>query len=228
MGLPLACSPLADDHLRLGPITLQTRSGLLAPGISRSWEDTLSEVRADDALAAFESVRAHNASSANVGLPPRVMLGAILNAWHFDPTDDHPRDPEFTWASVLVNDFRDINDDLDTLGGIEGEHFTTLLEWQPRIDPNRTALLAWIKPGPLGEVTYRDVDAAPKLGVTLEAHRYNGVVLSGLHESDEEMEALRAFADSLRANGSLALMLARESELAVLPAPFDAQLRIRN
>lgn len=206
---------------------LATRSGMLAPGISHQWWDMLSEVRADDALATFETIRVHNSSSASVGLPPRVLLGAILSAWHFDPTVDHPRDPEFTWASVLVNDFRDINDDLDTVSGVDGQHFTTLLEWQPRIDSNITALLAWVRPRQRGEVAHRDPVAAPQLGVALEAHGYSGVILSSLHESDEETEALCAFADGLRHDARLVLMLARESELNVLPAPFDAQLRIR-
>ena len=218
---------MAQD-LRVGSITLAAPSGMLAPGMYHPWWDALSEVRADDAFVAFESVRgANSASAAIAALPPGVRLGAILSAWSFDPTDDHPRDPEFTWASILVNDFRDINDDLDTLGGIDGEHFTTLLEWQPRIDPNITALLAWVRPGPSGEVMYRDADAAPKLGASLDAHGYDGVVLSGLHESDEETKIICEFADRLRAGGSLVLMLARESELNVLPAPFDAQLRIR-
>ena len=218
---------MADGQLCVGAITLTTRSGVLAPGIYRPWWDTLSEIRADDAFVAFESVRVRNASGASVDLPPRVLLGAILSAWHFDPTDDHPRDPEFTWASVLVNDFRDINDNLATVGGIDGEHFATLLEWQPRIDPTITALLAWVQPGPLGVIAHHYTAAASKLAVILEAHGYNGVVLSGFHESDEETEVVCAYADGLRANRNLVLMLARESEMDVLPAPFDAQLRIR-
>jgi hypothetical protein len=149
-----------------------------------------------------------------------ASIGRILSAWNFDPPEAHPDGFDFAWLSALVNDFRGINDDLDTTEGIRGGHFTCLLSWQPRINPERTALFAWITPGPDNEVAFRDEDAAPLLAELLAKHGYDAVFLSGYNEDAFEMETLTQFAEGMQRGADLPLILATYSEGAFAHAPF--------
>jgi hypothetical protein len=155
-----------------------------------------------------------------------VPLGSILFAMNFDPPEDHPQGFDFTWVSALVNDFRGINDDLDTLEGLGGDHFNTLLEWQPRVDPSTTASLAWVRPGPPDAVAFRDPDAAPRLAQILTKHGYNGIILSGDRDDDLEMETLTAFANGMQRGTSTPLTIARRRRPGILTPPFSMQFRI--
>ncbi len=173
--------------------------------------------RGSDALVAMSWVYEEDLSAVEP-LLGNAKLGTILSAWNFDPTEDYPDGFDLTWATALINDFRGINDDLGTLEGVRGEHFTRLLSWQPRVDKDRTALLAWVTPEHL-EAVSGEPDAAPRLAEAFALNGYDGIILSGGVEDASGMETLTMFAEGMRRGASLPLILAtrRETELVVEP-----------
>ena len=161
-------------------------------------------------------------------LRPGATLGGMLSAWNFDPPEDHPEEPEFQYLDAVVYDFHGINDDLDTLEGIRGDHFTRLLEWQPRIDPARTALFALVTPGPQYEVGWRDRGAATRLAATFDAKGYDAVILAAHHDDATEVAVLTAFVVEMHAAVELPLFIATPSRLATIPKPFAINLTLGN
>jgi hypothetical protein len=184
----------------------------IVPPLFGAAADDLVIVEGVDDPASADAARAH--------LRDGVRLGCLLSAWSFDPPEDHPDGLDLTYLDALVNDFRGINDDLDTLEGVRGEHFTRLLTWQPRIDPSRTALFALIMPGPLDEVGWRDRGAAAWLGATFDANGYDAVIFAGRKYDAAEMAILGDFAAEMAAAVALPLILATPARVGSIPPPF--------
>ncbi|MGZ3499422.1 MAG: hypothetical protein ACXWNK_09180 [Vulcanimicrobiaceae bacterium] len=175
----------------------------------------------DDDLVSIEYVlEPLEVQAAAQRLHPGARLGGVLSAWNFDPPEDHPEEPEFQYLDAVIYDFRGINDDLDTLEGVRGEHFNRLLTWQPRIDPAKTALFAHVTPGPLLEVLWRDRDAAARLAATFDANGYDAVILSGHKHDHAEITILTDFAAEMADAVGRPLILATPSRLVTVPQPF--------
>src|SRR5579863_6186295 len=94
-----------------------------------------------DSFMAFSLLDEREAPEFRRCLPHDTDLAVRIPAGNFDPPEDHPADPDFTWAPVLINDFSDINGDVGTVAGISGD-FSRLVEWAPRVDKTKTNLIA--------------------------------------------------------------------------------------
>jgi len=204
------------EALKVGPLTLWSRIGLLVDDVQsgqRLEGVTYQLGRETDSIVAFDGVCEGSASPLRSRLASGVALGSIQFAMNFDPPEDHPVGFDFSWVSALIADFRVINDDICTVEGLHGDHFNTLLAWQPRVDPAVTALLAWVQLSPRVEN-----EAGPLLAEIFETNRYDGIILSGDRE-----ETVAAFATEMHRGTHLPLMIAQPEEERTLVLPFSMQ-----
>lgn len=216
------------SQTQIGPIRFNNGHGsILELGLSYGFGSDLHDIASpwfghpDDDVVIIERIGTPElADAARARVRPGVRVGCLLSALNFEPPEDHPDEADFTYVAALVNDFRGINDDLGTLDGVRGEHFTTLLTWQPRIDPAKTALLALITPGPLNEVDWRDHGAAARLAATFDANAYDAIIVAGQKYDPAEIKILTHFADEMAHALQLPLIIATPSRLVTVPRPF--------
>jgi hypothetical protein len=182
--------------------------------------------RQDDSFVAFPYLFDENdAQLVRDHLAPNTELAAYLSHWHFDPPQDHPPGPEFTWSPILVNDFSDVNDDVGTCAGVSEGHFSSLVQWQPQVDNTKTRLIAIVAPGPFGRTLVAESDSLPVLGQKLVDAGYSAVGIHCKAGGDEEFADAASYATRLEeASGLVPLHVARE-ERDISGTPFRLSIR---
>ena len=183
---------------------------------------------ATDGIVAIERLLEHDAPKPRSRLPRGALLGAVLSSLNFDPAEDHPY-LEFGFVDVLINDFRDINERIDTLEGVTSEQFARILSWGPRIDPATTKLFAFVAPDWDSPNPYGDREAALRLGQTLNQNGYGAIIFDTGYNWDLRQRALLyRFAEAVRSVAPLLTAVCRMKLDAVPDATFSMQFRIEH
>jgi len=168
-------------------VKFRTREALIATHSRAPFEDIPESLLHESlSFVAVPFLAESDAMLLKQRLPPNVSMAAVLPAENFDPPEDHPIEQEFTWAAVLINDFGGVNDDVGTTDGITRGHLRTLLAWQPRVDRERTSLIAIIAPGPWNRTEVAEPDSLPFLSAALVAAGYDAIAIRCKAGDDSE------------------------------------------
>jgi hypothetical protein len=179
----------------------------------------------DDCFVAFSHLQEEEAPVVRQHLARDTELAALLPAGNFDPLEDHPMDPDFTWVPILINDFSDILDDVGTEAGVSDGGFSRLVRWQPPIDNTKTQLIAIVAPGPFNRTKVAESTSIPILGRKLIEYGYGAVGIRCKSGSDEEFADTLSYAAQLSdASGLAILHVAREGR-DISGTPFSLSVR---
>jgi hypothetical protein len=179
----------------------------------------------DDSFVAFPFLAEMEAQHVRKILARHTDLAVYLPAGNFDPPEDHPADPEFTWSPILVNDFSDVNDDIGTYDGVSHGDFCRLLQWQPHVDNTKTHLIAIVAPGPLHKTTVAESSSLSILGTMLVENGYDAVAIRCKSGSEEEFVDAASYASRLaETSGLVPLHMAREGR-DITGTPFRLSIR---
>jgi hypothetical protein len=165
----------------------------------------------DDSFVAFTLLSEVEVPRVGQLLPPDSEAAVLLPCLNFDPPEDHPAEPDFTWAPILLNDFSDVDGDVGTEAGLYGD-FSRLLQWQPPIDSSKTRLIAIVEPGPFNRTQVAESSSTPILAQMLVEHGYCAVGIRCKSGSDDEFAEAASYAARLsEISGLTILHVARES-----------------
>jgi hypothetical protein len=183
--------------VKLGRIDFVGSTGVILTWWPRVIVLPASAASADNAFVAFPHAGPNELPTLATLVSESTKVAAILPALNFDPPEDHPSEAEFTWTDLLLNDFGDINDDIGTVAGVSGVHFRRLLKWQPRVDPERTALVAIVEPGPYERTSFLEPASLPILGEALVDSCYNAIAIRSKAGTDAEFHDVASYAENL-------------------------------
>jgi hypothetical protein len=157
-------------------------------------------------------------------LPSTTRLAMVLSAMNFDPSDYNPPGPTYDWFSLLINDFRENYSELLTIAEVNGGEIRRQLDWQPKINHQKTALVALV-----GSKRWIGMEGRAKianaLGNMLSVAAYDGVLLDCRCESAEELNAVASFALDLKRSSALSLLLLSNRNVDIRNSPFSFCVR---
>jgi hypothetical protein len=179
----------------------------------------------DDSFIAFTLLSGEEAPLVRLHLPQDTEPAVLLPAGNFDPPEDHPAEPEFTWAPILLNDFSDINDDVGTEAGVSHGDFNRLLQWQPTIDSTKTQLIAIIAPGPFRRTKVVESGSIPILGQKLIDYGYSAVGVRCKAGSNEEFADATSYATRLAETSGLTILHVACEGRDISGTPFSLSIR---
>ncbi len=211
---------------RVGCVDLSTSEALLATCLHAPFRDLPKVIGSiADSFIGFPSLDETDVPKLTPHVPPNALIAALVHAENFDPAEDHPPNPDFGWTSILLDDFRDINDDLGTLSGVTNSHFQTQLSWRPRVDPKRTAKVAIVAPGPWNRTTIRESSALPALSRAIAESGYDAVAIACKAADDREFEVVVQYAEEIKREAGLPLLFISRWPRNIERTPFTMMVR---
>lgn len=205
--------------LKVGPLELFGGTAFIARNASLPILPPLA-LSESNAFVAISYLSAEHVSTLRRLIAKSAKVATLLPATNFDPPGDHPSGADFTWIDLLLNDFDDANYDVGTIAGVKSSPFQTQLEWQPRVDPKQTALVAIVEPGPWNRTTVGESGVLPLLAEYLAASRYDAIAIRAKAGDDAEFHDMAGYASELKASSGLPIFHVSRVRRDISGTPF--------
>jgi hypothetical protein len=207
------------------PLAFQGRIGVVARYMRPPFEGLPKQLATTNyAFVAVPGLTEEDAEKLRFKSSPSTHVGTIVSAMNFDPPYSHPREPQYGWVSVLLNDFRDdddkkVLDERFVFGEFEGK-----LRWQPKVDAKKTTLVAVVRVGEGSISTDPNGAIGLTLGKVLQNFGYKGLALEYSTSEMPGAYAAKLIAHQVQRSTDVTLLSISRTEMPSEATVFDSHI----